>query len=120
MIGLMHRFVLQVTEVAGTARLAVVVGTFLVTAVLGVLIAFRAYQGYRRNASEPMRYLAIGLIFVTALPPLLSLSLSNLTDLEGWLIVLLMSLSQIVGLLSILYSLYGDFETGGQRAAGQP
>ena len=107
---------LQIAEAPDTPRLAVVVGTFLLTAILGVLIAYRAYQGYRRNRSKPMLYLTVGLILVTAVPPLLSLTLSNLTALEGWLIVLAMGLSQICGLTSILYSLYGRFDS--DRPAG--
>lgn len=104
--------VLQVAEVTNRTRLVVVLGTFAVTIALGLLIAYRAYQGYRRNQSEPMLYLAIGLIFVTAVPPLVSLLLSNLTELPGWLVVLAMTTSQICGLLSVLYSLYGDFGAG--------
>ncbi|MFB6159700.1 MAG: hypothetical protein ABEJ61_00810 [Haloferacaceae archaeon] len=100
---------LQATAVGGDVRLAVVVGLFAVTAVLGLLVAYRAYQGYRRNRSEPMLYLAAGLVLVTAVPPLLSLVLSNATALAGWLVVLAMTASQTAGLVSILYSLYGDF-----------
>ena len=102
---------LQIAEAPDTPRLAVVVGTFVLTAILGVLIGYRAYQGYRRNRSKPMLYLAVGLVLVTAVPPLLSLTLSNLTALEGWLIVLSMGLSQVCGLSSILYSLYGSFDS---------
>ena len=102
---------LQIAEAPDTPRLAVVVGTFALTAILGVLIGYRAYQGYRRNRSKPMLYLAVGLVLVTAVPPLLSLTLSNLTALEGWLIVLSMGLSQVCGLSSILYSLYGSFDS---------
>lgn len=103
---------LQVAEVTNRTRLIVVLGTFVVTIALGLLIAYRAYQGYRRNRSEPMLYLAIGLVLVTAVPPLVSLLLSNLTELPGWLVVLAMTTSQICGLLSVLYSLYGDFGAG--------
>jgi phosphoglycerol transferase MdoB-like AlkP superfamily enzyme len=105
----MIRFAFQVAPVANRPRLLVVLGAFVVTMALGLLIAYRAYQGYRRNRSEPMLYLAIGLILVTAVPPLVSLLLSNLTALPGWLVVLAMTTSQICGLLSVLYSLYGDF-----------
>jgi hypothetical protein len=100
---------LQIADVTNRPRTLVVFGTFAVTVLLGVLISYRAFQGYRRNRSEPMRYLAAGLVLVTAVPPLVSLSLSNLTRLPGWIVVLAMTSSQILGLLSILYSLYGDF-----------
>lgn len=100
---------LQVAEPATSYRFYVVLGTFLVTVALGLLIAYKAYQGYRRNRSEPMLFLAGGLVLVTVVPPLFSLALPNATELAGWQVVLAMSLSQICGLLSIVYSLYGRF-----------
>jgi len=100
---------LQVVEATGRLRLAVVLGSFLVTGLLGAAITYRAYQGYRRNRSEPMLYLALGLVLVTVVPPVVSLTLATLTALPGWLVVLAMTGSQTLGLLSVLYSLYGDF-----------
>ncbi|MFB6159697.1 MAG: hypothetical protein ABEJ61_00795 [Haloferacaceae archaeon] len=111
---------LQVVAVGDRTRFLVVLGSFAVTAVLGLLVAYRAYQGYRRNRSEPMLYLAVGLVLVTAVPPLLSLVLSNATALAGWLVVLAMTASQTAGLVSILYSLYGDFRTNASRRAPRP
>jgi hypothetical protein len=100
---------LQVVRADGRLRVLVVYGTVLVTMVLGALITFRAYQGYRRNGSRPMLYLAVGLVFVTVVPPLVSVLLANLTALPGWAVVTAMAISQIVGLSSILYSLHRDF-----------
>lgn len=100
---------LQVAEPSTSYRFYVVLGTFVVATALGLLIAYKAFQGYRRNRSEPMLFLAAGLILVTVVPPLFSLGLPNVTDLDGWVVVLAMSVSQICGLLSITYSLYGRF-----------
>jgi phosphoglycerol transferase MdoB-like AlkP superfamily enzyme len=102
---------LGVVETTGRLRALVVGGSFLLTALLGLLISHRAYTGYRRNRSKPMLYLAVGLVLVTAVPPFVSLALANLTALPGWLVVLAMTASQICGLLCVLYSLYGDFRT---------
>lgn len=37
---------------------------------LGVVISWRAYQGYRRNGSRPMLLLAIGMLLITVVPTL--------------------------------------------------
>lgn len=111
--------VLQVVEATGRLRTLVVGGSFLVTVLLGGLITHRAYQGYRRNRSKPMLYLAVGLVLVTVVPPLSSLVLSNFTELAGWLVVLAMTTSQICGLLSVLYSLYGTFRTTPERRSNR-
>jgi phosphoglycerol transferase MdoB-like AlkP superfamily enzyme len=108
---------LQVVEATSRIRSLVVVGSFLLTAILGTLITHRAYEGYRRNRSKPMLYLALGLVLVTVVPPVVSLVLSNLTALPGWLVVLAMTTSQICGLVSILYSLYGNFRTSPDQRA---
>jgi uncharacterized membrane protein len=100
---------LQVTQTGDTAQVLVVLATFLLSALLGLVIARKAYQGYRRNASRPMLYLAAGIVLLTAVPAMLSLSLSTFTDLPNYLVVVATNGSELLGLTAIAYSLYGRF-----------
>jgi hypothetical protein len=102
-------FVLQVTETGSEARVAVVLATFVLSALLGLFIARKAYQGYRRNDSGPMLYLAIGIVLLTAVPAILSVGLSTFSALPGSVVVLVTNLSELLGLVAIAYSLYGRF-----------
>lgn len=77
------------------------------TAVLGAFVAGLAYRGGRRNDSDAMRYLAVGIVCIAVAPFLVNygvgpaLSLSDAQTLLGVLAV------TNVGLLAILYSLEG-------------
>lgn len=44
--------------------------TATVTAFVGTFVAYQAYRGYRRNGSERMRSLAIGIVFIAVIPTL--------------------------------------------------
>lgn len=101
--------VLQVVQSSGTLRILAVLSTFLLSAVLGLVIARKAYQGYATTRSKPMLYLAVGIVLLTAVPALLSTVLTNLTALPGYQVVLVTNGAEILGLLSVAYSLYGDF-----------
>jgi hypothetical protein len=87
-----------------------VLATFLLSSLLGLLIARKAYQGYLETRSKPMLYLAVGIVLLTAVPALLSSVLTTLTPLPGYIVVLVTNSSEIFGLLTIVYSLYADFE----------
>ncbi|WP_435319926.1 DUF7521 family protein [Haloarchaeobius sp. TZWSO28] len=100
---------LQVTETGSELQVAVVLATFLLSTLLGLFIARKAYQGYRRNDSGPMLFLAIGIVLLTAVPALLSVGLSTFTALPGSLVVTVTNLSELSGLVAIAYSLYGRF-----------
>jgi hypothetical protein len=100
---------LQVVQGTGTVRVLAVLSTFLVSSLLGVAIAWKAYAGYAATQSKPMLYLAGGIVLLTAVPALLSTVLTNLTGLPGFLVVLVTNGAEILGLLAIAYSLYGDF-----------
>jgi hypothetical protein len=100
---------LQVTQTGDTAQVLVVLATFLLSALLGLVIARKAYQGYRRNASPPMLYLAAGIVLLTAVPAVLSLFLSTFTGLPNYLVVVATNGSELLGLVAIAYSLYGRF-----------
>ncbi|SDN11550.1 hypothetical protein SAMN04487949_3422 [Halogranum gelatinilyticum] len=100
---------LQVTSTTDSAQVFVVLVTFLLSALLGLVIARKAFQGYRRNASKPMLFLAAGIVLLTAVPAVLSLFLSNFTGLPSYQVVLVTNGSELLGLLAIAYSLYGRF-----------
>ncbi|KAB1193579.1 hypothetical protein GJR96_09015 [Haloferax sp. MBLA0076] len=100
---------LQVTETGSTTQVALVLASFVVSAVLGLFIARKAYQGYRRNDSTPMLLLAVGIVLLTAVPAVFSFGLSTFTTLPGSAVVLVTNLSEIAGLVAIAYSLYGRF-----------
>jgi hypothetical protein len=101
--------VLQVVQSSGALRILAVLSTFLLSALLGLVIARKAYQGYAATRSKPMLYLAVGIVLLTAVPALLSTVLTNLTALPGYQVVLVTNGAEILGLLSVAYSLYGDF-----------
>ena len=72
---------------------------------LGAFIVYLAYRGYRRNASKPLLYVALGFAFITAG-----------TLLEGLMFVVLGSdiltaiavggVLTVIGFVAIIYSIY--------------
>ena len=77
----------------------------LLSGLIGILIAYVAYRGYRRNDSRPMLYVAAGFGLALGIPfglyPLILLVPESVA--QG-LFVVQMS-SQLTGLLLILYAL---------------
>jgi hypothetical protein len=98
-----------VVREAGTLRVVAVLSTFLLSSLLGVVIAWKAYAGYAATRSKPMLFLAVGVVLLTAVPALLSTVLTNFTVLPAFLVVLVTNGAEILGLLAIAYSLYGRF-----------
>jgi len=87
-------------------------GSGLVTLVLGLAIAYVAFRGYRRNASKPMLFIAIGFVLVIAIPGTLSYLVYVLTrvahvslGIDLVYLAALMQVSEIVGMACILYAL---------------
>jgi hypothetical protein len=115
MTGAWTHLPLQVTQTGDTLQVLVVLASFLLSALLGLVIARKAYQGYRRNASPPMLYLAAGIVLLTAVPAVLSLFLSTFTALPNYLVVVATNGSELLGLLAIAYSLYGRFGPDPER-----
>ncbi|WP_251342905.1 DUF7521 family protein [Haloplanus halophilus] len=81
--------------------------------VLGLAIVFQAYRGYRRNRSQPMLWLAVGLILLTVVPFVVSLTVASVgTALRFDPVVytyyapIFNRLIEVSGLVCILYSLY--------------
>ena len=83
------------------------IGSLFLVALLGTLIAYQAYRGYRRNDVRSMLYLAIGLLLLTALPFVINVTAHTITR-SVQLTVLLENVSRLLGLTAIMYSLYGQ------------
>jgi len=88
---------------------AVVAG---VTAVVGLYIGYQAYRGLRRNDSEPMRYLSVGLILLFGVSYVAAFAGNALLRVGPLPLVyqdyfrLVVRLIQLGGVCSIAYSLY--------------
>ncbi len=80
----------------------------MVGAALGLFIAYLAYRGYRRNASRPMLYLAIGFGIILGLPiPVVALSLL-FPSIPDPVVQAFVQTLEIGGLLCIVYALRMD------------
>lgn len=94
-----------------TIQFAVVVVAFVST-ILGLLIGYQAYRGFRRNDSPRMRYISMGLILLTAIPYTVSFTGTLLirVDLIAAAarapIGLVARLIQLGGLVCLTYALY--------------
>ncbi|MFD1586611.1 hypothetical protein ACFR9U_06425 [Halorientalis brevis] len=77
----------------------------LVTATVGAFVAYQAFRGYLRNASQPMLYLAVGIALLTVVPFLVTRGLRLAVTLTDAQFLLLVTAFDIAGLSAILYSL---------------
>jgi len=78
----------------------------LITMVLGFLIAYQAYRGYRRNHSRPMLHVAIGFVFISfgAVIEGFLFEVVGLTVFDSGTVA---TIIVAVGMLTVLYALYG-------------
>ena len=83
------------------------VATLFLVALLGTIIAYQAYRGYRRNDTPSMLYLAIGLLLLTLVPFLLNVALTTLASADQVVTIFAENVSRLLGLFAIMYSLYG-------------
>ncbi|MFB6130005.1 MAG: hypothetical protein ABEJ28_04185 [Salinigranum sp.] len=74
---------------------------------LGFLIAYQAYQGYRRQGSSPMLYVALGFFFIS-IGAVIEGILFEIFDLRIFVAGAIQTGIVAVGMLFVLYSLYGD------------
>jgi hypothetical protein len=82
----------------------------LVTVGLGLSITYQAYKGYRQHGSEPLRYVAIGFLFISVGAVIEGV----LFDVVGFSIFLAGAIQTSVvalGMIVILYSLHGSMPT---------
>ncbi|HKL28055.1 MAG TPA: hypothetical protein VJ898_02190 [Natrialbaceae archaeon] len=84
----------------------------VITVLFGIAIAYVAFRGYRRNASRPMLFMAIGFILAVALPGTLSYLTYVLTmvfrmslGIDYIHLAAVLQVSEIVGMACILYAL---------------
>jgi len=78
----------------------------VLTAVVGLLIAYTAYKGYRRNDSRPMFFIALGFGLAIGLPFVLVVPLVLVESaLFATLITVVSEGATLVGLGCILYAL---------------
>lgn len=80
--------------------------TEILSAILGIVIAYLAYRGYRRNGSRPMLFIAIGFVLVLAIPFLLFVLFGMFPELPPAPMIVVMQTCQVAGLASILYALW--------------
>lgn len=89
-------------------------GLSLVSAVLGILITYIAFQGYRRNDSQPMMFVAVGFLLVFVVPffifiiPALTVVVGGVGPLAAevsGVAGFIAEVSRVIGLLCILYGL---------------
>ena len=87
-------------------------GISIASVVLGLVIGYQAYRGFRRNDSRSMQFLSLGLIFLTAVPFTLSFATTLAIRFEPELasvqreVFLVVRFIQFVGLVCLTYSLY--------------
>lgn len=98
--------VLQASSQLGGAVQLGLVAYELVGAVLGVVIAYLAYQGYRRNQSRPMLFVAVGFILALGMPLASTLLYLVLPVTGGQVVIQVLNQTfEIAGLLCIIYGL---------------
>lgn len=66
--------------------------------VLGAFLGVQAYRGYRRHGSRTMRWIAIGLVFLTTVPVALSYGLGGIDAIGDATRLLLVALATVLGL----------------------
>ncbi|MFB6172430.1 MAG: hypothetical protein ABEJ23_07835 [Haloarculaceae archaeon] len=78
----------------------------LVTMGLGFLVAYQAFVGYRRHGSEPMRYVAVG-FFLISVGSVVEGVLFDVFHLSIFAAGTIQTGIVAVGMVAVLYSLYG-------------
>lgn len=79
--------------------------TDVLSALIGLFIAYQAYRGYRRNGSRPMLFIAIGFVLVLAIPFLVFVLYATVPFLSVTVTVVITQFSKVLGLLAVLYAL---------------
>lgn len=79
----------------------------LITMVLGFLIAHQAYRGYRVHGSKPMLYVAIGFVIIS-IGSVIEGILFDVVGLELFIAGTVQTIIVAIGMVVILYSLYGN------------
>jgi Na+-driven multidrug efflux pump len=114
--------ILLQTAIGGSVVVVVLtlIGTAL-TAVLSLVLAYRVIRGYRRNRSRARLSLALGLVLLTTVPILLQFVLATFTDILDVGRALATTVSELLGLVAMLYAIYGTTrQTTSRRTESEP
>lgn len=110
----LHGSIVPLQSVSAPSSLAelLVLAGGAVTVAISVAIAYVAFRGYRRNASRPMLFIAIGFVLAIAFPGTLDYLLYVLIvafdfqlPIKEIYLAGIMQASQLLGMASILYAL---------------
>ncbi|SDK44483.1 DUF7521 family protein [Natronorubrum texcoconense] len=93
-------------EGGSTPVVLAAVVTFFVATVLAVLVTYRFVEGYRRTRARPILLLAVGMFLLAPAPMFVRLLAGNLEAVPLAAQLLLTTLSELCGLLVILYVVY--------------
>jgi len=86
----------------------------IVVMILGFVIAYQAYRGYREFGSEPMLYVAIGFLFIS-FGAVIEGILFDVVGLSIFLAGTVQTSIVAIGMVFVLYSLYGQLGTDADR-----
>jgi Kef-type K+ transport system membrane component KefB len=96
------------TATGGSTEVVVLILLGLaVSSVLSLAVAYKTVRDYRRNRERGRLYFAIGLVLLTTVPILLRVVLTNLDGVSSVERSLVTTLSELLGLLTMLYAIYG-------------
>lgn len=76
-------------------------------AALSLLIAYEALKGYRGSGDRGMLMLAVGIVLLSAGPIALRIAVPTFTTTVASVRILSVTCSQLLGLLCVLYAIYG-------------
>ena len=93
-------------EGGSTPVVLAAVVTFFVATVLAVLVTYRFVEGYRRTRARPILLLAVGMFLLAPAPMFVRLLAGNVAAVPVSAQLLLTTLSELSGLLVILYAVY--------------
>ncbi len=96
------------TDVEGGETLVVLAAivTFFIALGLAVLVTYRFVEGYRRTRRRPILLLAIGMFLLAPAPMFIRLLVGNIDPLPLSIQLLATTLSELCGLLILLYVIY--------------
>jgi Kef-type K+ transport system membrane component KefB len=105
------------TATGGSTEVVVLILLGLaVSSVLSLAVAYKTVRDYRRNRERGRLYFAIGLVLLTTVPILLRVVLTNLDGVSSVERSLVTTLSELLGLLTMLYAIYVLHDREASRA----
>ena len=90
----------------------------LATMIVGFVVAYAAFRGYRRHGTRPLLYVAFGFALISLGEGLEGL-LFDFTSLSLYQASIVHSVLMVSGMLAILYSIYGPTVTKTEVVQGR-